>query len=81
MMLFTEIEIEETAQMQNRSCKYCARLHKKGKCPTYGKMCNRCDDNILMSDVCASVRKKTNMIDPIQENVTNVVTLIKKLNQ
>ena len=27
---------------QSRTCKYCGNAHQKGRCPAYGKMCNKC---------------------------------------
>ena len=27
---------------QSRTCKYCGNMHQRGRCPAYGKMCNKC---------------------------------------
>ena len=39
---------------QSRTCKYCGNLHQRGRCPAYGKMCNKCRKCSHFTSVCQS---------------------------
>ena len=39
---------------QSRTCRYCGKAHQKGRCPAYGKMCNKCRKWNHFASVCQS---------------------------
>ena len=39
---------------QSRACKYCGNMHQRGRCPAYGRMCNKCRKWNHFASVCQS---------------------------
>ena len=49
-------------------CKFCLYSHKRGSCPTYGKICNNCKIKGHFSKFCTKARKQSDQIE--QQNET-----------
>ena len=41
----------------NKSCKYCGKMHSKRNCPAYGKTCQKCGRDNHFKSVCRSTDK------------------------
>ena len=57
------------AVMKGRSnyyddCKFCGKSHDKGKCPAYGKTCNKCDSKNHFEAKCTQKIKKGRSNNP-----------------
>ena len=51
---------------QSRVCKYCGNMHQRGRCPAYGRMCNKCRKWNHFASVCQS--KSVNNIEQEQSS-------------
>ena len=52
------------------NCQYCGRSHKKGRCPAFGKKCNKCKQIGHFGKMCAT-RNKSQELNMWEENSGN----------
>ena len=47
----------ESGKLNSKACKYCGKLHEKGHCPAYGKVCSACGKQNHFAAVCLSSKR------------------------
>ena len=52
----------EQRENQRKDCKYCGSQHDKGRCPAFGKLCQKCEKRF--AKVCMS--KQAKRVDNIE---------------
>ena len=50
-------ESRESQFPKLNSCKYCGKMHNKGQCPAYGKVCSSCGKSNHFAAVCLTAKR------------------------